>query len=395
MMDLRGAVVLGGAHGALALARSLGPSGVPVFHVTDDSRLPGSSRHVKRQIGWPGPHDEGAIPFLLKAAEDQGWQGDLLVPAGDAEVELVSRHIDRLAGSYTVCLPPWDALRWLCDKPLLYQRAAELGIATPRTYEPPGDAPLEGFDLEFPVILKPNMGGGDTAFSKAKVIRVDDRTALDEAYKHAAAEIGADNVVVQELIPGGGEHQFSYAALWENGKPVAEFTARRTRQYPVDFGYTSTFVEIVEEPGVVEAARTILASISHHGLVEVEFKRDQRDDSLRLLDVNPRPWSWFGLCSAAGVDLGTMLWRLANDRPNAPAAATPGTAWMYLARDAVAATSLMARRDIGLGGYLRSFGRVRAWATFARSDPRPGLIDLPLTGWRVLTRRILKAGHQT
>lgn len=39
-MDKRGAVVLGGAHGALALARSLGPSGVPVSHITNDSPSP-------------------------------------------------------------------------------------------------------------------------------------------------------------------------------------------------------------------------------------------------------------------------------------------------------------------------------------------------------------------
>jgi predicted ATP-grasp superfamily ATP-dependent carboligase len=239
------------------------------------------------------------------------------------------------------------------------------------------------------VVLKPNMGGGDTAIAKAKVIRADDRAALERAYKDAVAEIGAENVVVQELIPGGGEHQFSYAALWDRGNPVAEFTARRTRQFPVDFGYTSTFVEIVDEPGVADAARTLLGSIGHYGLVEVEFKRDHRDGALRLLDVNPRPWSWFGLCSAAGMDLGTMLWQLADGQPTGPATARPGTAWMYLARDAVAASSLIARKELNVSGYLRSFRQVRAWATFALNDPKPSLIDLPLTSWRVLTRRIL------
>ncbi|WP_407811235.1 hypothetical protein, partial [Staphylococcus aureus] len=81
--------------------------------------------------------------------------------------------------------------------------------------------------------------------ARAKVVRAEDRQALKAAFAEASEEIGAGNVVVQELIPGGGRNQFSYAALWLNGEPVAEFTARRIRQYPVDFGYTSTRVEIV------------------------------------------------------------------------------------------------------------------------------------------------------
>jgi D-aspartate ligase len=126
-MDRRGAVVLGGAHGALALARSLGPSGVPVVQITNDSPLPGWSRHVQRQIAWPGPHDDNAVAFLLKVAKEEGWDSDLLVPAGDAEVELVSRHIDTLATAYTIALPDWDALKWVCEKPLLYRRSARTG----------------------------------------------------------------------------------------------------------------------------------------------------------------------------------------------------------------------------------------------------------------------------
>jgi predicted ATP-grasp superfamily ATP-dependent carboligase len=63
---------------------------------------------------------------------------------------------------------------------------------------------------------------------------------------------------------------------------------------------------------------------------------------------------------------------------------------MYLARDVVAAATLAARGKLRLGDYLRSFGAVKSWATFAGDDPLPGLVDIPLTGWRVLTRRILR-----
>jgi predicted ATP-grasp superfamily ATP-dependent carboligase len=384
-----GALIVGGAHGALALARSLGLRGVPVRCIANETLLPVWSRFVTRVPGWPGPASANAIPFLLEAAQMHGLGGWLLVPGDDAAVRLVSQSHAALSAAYRLMLPPWEALQWACDKPLLYRRARELGLAIPQTYAVTSLDEASALDVRFPVVLKPNMGVGGGRFVKAKVVRADDRAAFLAAFRAAASEIGGEHVVVQELIPGGGESQFSYAALWRRGAPVAEFVARRARQFPIEFGFTSTFVEVVEEPGVVEAARPLLASIGHDGLVEVEFKRDGRDGSLRLLDVNPRPWSWFGLARAAGVDLGAMLWDVAEGREVALAAARPGTAWSYALRDAVAAGQLIGRGRLRATDYLASLVRVRAEAAFALDDPLPGLIDPPATAWRVLTRRLL------
>jgi predicted ATP-grasp superfamily ATP-dependent carboligase len=63
---------------------------------------------------------------------------------------------------------------------------------------------------------------------------------------------------------------------------------------------------------------------------------------------------------------------------------------MYLARDLVSAAQLMARGELSLRDYLGSFRAVKVWAAFAPSDPVPGILDLPLTAWRVMTRRVLK-----
>ncbi|PBC24784.1 ATP-grasp domain-containing protein [Mesorhizobium sp. WSM4311] len=385
-----GVLILGGAHGTLALARSFGARKVPVWLVSNDTPLPGFSRYARRTMTWPGPDDGGAVAFLLDLAKVHGLGGFLLIAGGDPEVRFVSQSIDRLSAAFDVVLPPWEQLKWVCEKPLLYRRAGELGLAVPLTYAISSLEQAEAAEFRFPVILKPNMGGR-SRFARAKAVLANDRAAFLAAYAWAAEEIGSDNVVVQEMIPGGGEGQFSYAALWNEGAPVAEFTARRTRQYPVDFGYTSTFVEVVDEPQLIDAARRLLGSIAHHGLVEVEFKRDARDGSMKVLDVNPRPWTWFGLGAAAGVDLGAMLWAVQSGQPVKTGSARPNTSWMYLVRDIVAAGRLISSGRLAKLAYFSSFAKVRAWATFQANDPMPGLIDVPLTAWRVLTRRILSA----
>lgn len=384
-----GVLILGGAHGTLALARSFGVQKVPVWLVSNDTPLPSFSRYARRTMTWPGPDDADAVAFLLNLARVEGLGGFLLIAGGDPEVRFVSQSIDRLSAVFDVVLPPWQQLKWVCEKPLLYRRARELGLAVPLTYAITSLEQAAAAELRFPVILKPNMGGR-SRFARAKAVLTNDKASFLTAYRWAAEEIGSENIVVQEMIPGGGESQFSYAALWNKGEPVAEFTARRTRQYPVDFGYTSTFVEVVDEPQLIDAARRLLGSIAHHGLVEVEFKRDTRDGSMKVLDVNPRPWTWFGLGAATGVDLGAMLWAIKSGQTIKTISVRPNTSWMYLVRDMVAAGKLISSGRLTKRDYLSSFAKVRAWATFQAKDPMPGLIDLPLTGWRVLMRRVLR-----
>lgn len=374
------------------MARSLGALGVRIFWITHDSPLAGWSKYVERSIRWPGPHEPDAAGRLLEIGRTHALQGWLLIPAADAVVRLAAEQHHSLSAVYRLILPGWDVLKFVCDKPLLYEHAAKLGIDVPKTWHitVPEERPK---DMSFPVVLKPHMGGGRDPFTMAKAIKAENCAAFVSAFRRAASQIGAGRVVVQELVPGGGENQFSYAALWKDGRPVAEFTARRTRQYPVEFGYTSTFVEIVDEPRAVDAARRLLLSIGHEGLVEVEFKQDHRDGMLKLLDVNPRPWSWMGLAAAAGVDLGATLWALAEGRPSPQPIprAKPGTAWVYLSRDAAGAGQLIATGRLGFSAYLRSLSAVRTSAVFSTRDPLPGLIDLPLTAWRVLTRRLIGA----
>ena len=94
--NVTGVVILGGAHGTLALARSLGAKKVPVWLVSTDTPLPGWSRRIRHKFDWPGPDDPHAISFLLDLAPRHGLTGALLIPGGDGEVRLVSQSIEAL-----------------------------------------------------------------------------------------------------------------------------------------------------------------------------------------------------------------------------------------------------------------------------------------------------------
>jgi predicted ATP-grasp superfamily ATP-dependent carboligase len=389
-----GALIVGGAHGSLALVRSLGRRGIPVWFVTDDHPIARYSRYTERSFTWGGPDDAGAIEFLANLACDHHLQGWVLIAAGDAELRVLSRHHAELSSIFRVTVPPWETVRWTHDKRLTYERAASLGIDFPRCYNPRDLAELAGLDCRFPVVLKPTVREQKNAFTRAKAWRVDDRASLLARYKEAAAMVGERAIVLQEMIPGGGSAQFSYAAVWHRGAPVASMVARRTRQYPIDFGFTSTFVETIEQKEVEEAACRFLKSIDYSGLVEVEFKRDHRDGRYKILDVNARAWTWNALGSIAGVDFAHVLWRLAMGETIAPIRAHADVAWMHGSRDILAAALEMIAGKLSPAVYLRSWRKPLVFAAFAKDDLVPGLIDVPLAVARVLRRYLPTPAHR-
>jgi D-aspartate ligase len=388
-----GALIVGGAHGALALARSLGRRGIPVWFVSSDHPIAKYSRYVSRSISWGGPDHDGAVAFLLALTGRHRLDGWVLIAAGDAELRLLSQHHGELSSVYRVTAPPWEIARWTHDKRLTYQRAASLGIDCPLSYHPRDLAEVEQIDCRFPVVLKPTVREQRNAFTRAKAWRADDRAALLARYEQAAALVGEHAIVLQELIPGGGSTQFSYAGVWNCGAPVASLVARRSRQYPIDFGYTSTFVETIEQKEVEEAACRFLRSLDYGGLVEVEFKFDTRDGRYKILDVNARAWTWNALGSIAGVDFAHVLWRLALGEPVEAIRGDANVAWMHGLHDVVAACQEMLAGRLTLLNYFRSWRRPLVFAAFAKNDPLPGLVDLPLALFRLLARQSPQWAH--
>jgi len=159
------------------------------------------------------------------------------------------------------------------------------------------------------VILKPAVNHRFYPRTSLKALPVDTPAELPTAFDRMTKYVPPDEILIQERIPGGGETQFSLGAVCNNGKVNSTIVVRRTRQYPVDFGSTSSFVETIDQQVVERDGRKFLEGINFDGLAEVEFKCDPRDSRCKILDVNVRPWGWHRLGNAAGVDFCHLLWR--------------------------------------------------------------------------------------
>jgi predicted ATP-grasp superfamily ATP-dependent carboligase len=382
-----GVLIVGGVIGSLAAARSLGRHGIAVWLLTDDSPLPGLSRYVARTLNWNGPQEEKAADELVALAKHHGLEGWVLIPGADKEVRLIAQNHAKLSDTFRLTTPNWDVVQWADDKNLTYQLAARAGLVVPKRYFPKNLDDVRQLDCRFPVILKPASHHATNAFTLAKAWIAEDRNTLIERYRQAADGIDQRDIVLQEMIPGDGRSQFSYAAIWHDGRPLAALVATRSRQYPINVGYTSTFVEVVDNPAVADAATRFLSALKYSGAVEVEFKFDARDGAYKILDVNPRLWAWIGIGEAAGIDFATMLYHTTLGEPLAFTTPSPNAAWMHFSRDLIAAVQEMAKGRLTTKRYFSAYRKALTFAVFSIDDPLPMLVELPITLYRVLTRR--------
>jgi D-aspartate ligase len=392
-----GALVLSGDPPSLGVVRSLGRHHIPVWAVVGKYRLAGLSRYCGRTLRWPEPADDTKdLEFLLEVGKQHDLNGWMLVTTEDNRAAFVARNREALSERFLIPPPHWDVMEWAFDKRLTYELAARLGLDHPRTYQRRTCEEIAR-ECDFPVVLKPAFKMSSNGFTRARAWLVNNRVELLKRYEEAVELVGADMVLIQQMIPGGGETQFSYTALCSNGQPIASLVARRTRQFPVDFGQGSSFVETVECDHIERAAERLLGAMRYSGIVEVEFKFDQRDGTYKLLDVNPRIWSWHTLADRAGIDFPYLLWRLVHNEPIEKIRAHPGVKWVRMLRDVAAAAHEMWRGQLTPVTYLRSIFNASAFAIFSADDMVPALLEIPAIfayKWRMsLSSRMAASQH--
>lgn len=388
MTSCPGAIVAGASYRALAVVRSLGRQGVPVWVLrTDEHSVSRYSRFAVGVAPWPQGDDLERRDELLRIVERNGLTGWALIATDDEDAATIARLHGTLSEYLVLTVPPWEVLEAAYDKRVMHAVAERAQVAQPMTVFPRSPEQLRQVE-RFPVVLKPAHKAVRNELTEAKCWRADDRAALSALHARARRLMDPSALMVQEHVAGDG--QFSFGALCQDGHVLASVTARRTRQFPAEFGRASTFVETIEDTTVAEDAQRLLAAMRLTGLVEVEFKRDPRTGANLLLDVNPRAWGWQSIGATAGVDFPYLLWQMACALPVPPVEARPGVGWMRMVFD-VPAAAVGLRTGLTVREYLRSFRRPLAHAVLAADDPLPGLLDTVLLGSIFASR--LRRGH--
>src|ERR1700722_10216758 len=220
-----GAVVLGGDSQGLGIARSLGRHGIPVCVVDDETSIARVSRFVQHTVKVPGLRTEPELLAALAQARGRhGLDGWVLYPPRDENVAAIAANREALGEDFRVPTPGLESIRHVWDKRETYRLAAELSIPIPRCWFPRTEADLAGIDVSAPLVLKPAIKENFFYTTHVKAWRTDTGDELVAAFRRAAAIVGDGEIIVQEMIPGGGEQQYAYCALFRGGEALASMT---------------------------------------------------------------------------------------------------------------------------------------------------------------------------
>jgi predicted ATP-grasp superfamily ATP-dependent carboligase len=373
--------------GDLTLIRPLGWHGVPVVAVTTDLGDPNlRSRFVDGHCLVTGHGPAHEVPLLRQLVtlgerlrEALGRPVPLFY-GQDSDLELLYRH-RRLLERHFLFVINDEPLAWsLHDKSRFATLCEAAGVLVPRTVTPSRRDPPEPAiaELRPPLVVKPSSKsdwkGIQQSFfdgrGKARVF-----ASAAELCAHPAFAALVDQVVVQEYIEAPVTALSSFHGFAaQDGRLLASFCGRKLRTWPPVAG-ESALCELVIDPDVETAGRTVVERLGIRGPFKIDLLRDPRGGTIYTLEVNARFNLWHHLGAAHGVNLPALAYDyLVHGRaPARPPEYQPRARWLSFYRDYHAF-----REDDGL-----SVGRwVASWLlsptvheTFAWDDP------LPFFGW--------------
>lgn len=415
------AIVFNAAYNGLGIVRELGRNGVDVY-VLDSFRNVGTvSRYgTYRRCPNPEADEAGFVERLLELGPTFDDR-PVVFPTNDHWAAAAARNADRLSEFYELCVSDYEAVSLMLDKRRFGAWAVERGYPSPRTW-PASEAdriPRESF----PVAAKPNdarlrpdmmfrsraatlstklTGGGvdtETArelHERAETIEDNRLQVLDSPAEVDAflATVDAETYVLQEYVRGLSDQMVTLGVYADRDHEVRGlFVGRKLRGFPPDVGDCKLGAASDVPDELKESVRALARDIGLVGIAEFEFKQDVVSGEYKLIEINPRSWSWVGITPAAGVNLPMLAYRDLRGEPIPPYTengVAPGEAkWVKLTEDLP--NALYYNEAAGYPEWGRS---VRAWwrsvrapnlvtAEFSLDDPLPGVYALGLAAIRV------------
>jgi protein-tyrosine-phosphatase/predicted ATP-grasp superfamily ATP-dependent carboligase len=391
-MNRRGVVVTDGNERAtLAVVRSLGKQGIPVFV---GAETPGSlaalSRYCTASFTYPSPwrDPQGYVDRLLEVIGEHAPAA--LFPMTDIAMELVGEQ--RAAFERVTALPgpTLDQYHALSDKVALARYAERSGVPVPATiYVEDGviDAALAAID-RWPVVVKPGRSllKAEGRWRKTGVLIARDADDLRKIY-HDHWFLKQPSMI-QAYVTGHGEGVFG---IFEDGVPTELFAHRRLRERPPSGG-VSVYREAIALPEpMTRYALRIMESVGWNGVAMIEFKVDPVSGTPYLMEVNGRFWGSLQLAIDAGVDFPMALYRGIETSARGRDVPTYRTGvrsqWWLGDLDHVVSRIKDLRRGAApsaaqpsllktIGSLVNVFDRNTRNEMLPLSDPRPGLVEL-------------------
>lgn len=360
-------------HGALGVARTLGKLGVPVYAIAEDAYTPlARSRYLTKAFVWDScPTDPESFVKAMSLIAEVIARPTIIFPMDDLSAVFVAENAAPLARWFIIPPVPPQLPRQLANKACFHALCADIGIPLARSVVPHSFDDVRAFteSTEFPVVVKAAeqwLPLKDTFVTK--IIKTPEQLFnLCENYNYD----GGQGLIIQEHIPG---EDWICHGYYNSDKNInVTFTGRKLRSYPPDAGSTALGVSIDNET-LRCVSEELLKAVAYSGIIDMDWREDERDGQYKILDCNPRVGQNFRMFeNRAGIDVVRAQHLDLSGRHFDNAALVEGR---LFAVESFYALALLRRLPRGAskqdaGKFLPSKSRELAW--WSSDDPMPFL----------------------
>jgi predicted ATP-grasp superfamily ATP-dependent carboligase len=238
----------------------------------------------------------------------------ILMPTDDHFAQVLARHRLELEEVAIPCVAPSEAVELLVDQ----QRFCEWGqandISCPKAV-PASDAPGS---LPMPFVVKP---ANKSAFQVvARKLQRGKRPShfrcrfihSMEEWQVYTEEIGPnlDHILAQEFIEGTTSDMYSIGVYADRHSCIKGlFVGRKLRGFPALYGDTKLGQNDRVPDEVLDEVTHIVRALQYTGVAEFEYKREPGTGRFRLIEINPRCWSWIGASTVSRADISWIAFQ--------------------------------------------------------------------------------------
>ena len=237
---------------------------------------------------------------------------DVFFPQSEWSLMPISKNRDRLAPYIKLPIPSYESILTCFDKRSTLELAEENEVPIPKTrlVKNSADLNVAAKKMCYPCVVKPRWSmvwQKDRAFDRRGGF-VNSPSELIATYNSIHQYFPYP--LIQEYVPG---FNYSVAAVYNKGRSRAFCCIKVQRAWPRSGGNSCYRETVPLDPIMKMHAERLLEKLNWHGIAEVEFKLDPRDNIPKLMEINPRFWGSLCVAVKAGVDFPYLLYKIAMD----------------------------------------------------------------------------------
>lgn len=304
------AIIFNCHYNGLSIIQELARHGIECIAMDSVRSIGTFSRYAKfERCPDPLSRESDFIQFLYDYCKKFSLK-PVLFPTNDHWAMAISRSKRLLSEVAIPCVGDWNAVNLVLEKEKFYRLGYEKNWLTPRTWVPNGSVDIP--EDSFPLVAKPNArrvcsnDGNARDFSRnmdrlrLKILE----TQEDLQLFLKKEEKFLSHVILQECVLGNSSNMFTVGVyVSQNQKVLGIFTGKKLRGYPAQEGDCIAGINYAVPDYVVNNTLNIIQEIRYSGIAEFEYMQDSRTGDFKLIEINPRSWSWVGITPLCSVSL--------------------------------------------------------------------------------------------